>query len=98
VKRSALFTRRGPLPGDSRRPRGHFDRRRSFGLISLDIVACNRAGEFDPKRVIGTPDRAALSDIIPSNLKHKFVRDGGSAHTGDFRAPVREVAQNAGAV
>jgi hypothetical protein len=61
---------------------------RSLGLISLDIFACNKAGEFDPQCVIGTPERAAPSDIIPCNLKHKFVRDGGSADTCNLGAVV----------
>ena len=85
-----------PLPGDSRRD--YFGKRGSLGLVSLHICVCNTAREFGPKRVIRTPDHAALSDIIPSNLQHEFVGDGGSAHTRNFCATVREVAQNAGPV
>jgi hypothetical protein len=67
-------------------------RRRSFGCV----FSCNKARELDPKRVVRTPNHAALSDIIPSNLKHEFVGNGVSPHTRNFRATVREVAQNAG--
>jgi hypothetical protein len=65
-----------PLPGDNRRD--CLGKRRSFVLLPRYIFACNETRELDPKRVIGTPDHAALSDIIPSNLEHEFVGDGGS--------------------
>jgi hypothetical protein len=90
----AFFSRAGLSSPDSQCMVG----RRSFGLVSRYIFACNHVREFDPKRVIRTPDHAALSDIIPSNLEHEFVGDGGSAHTRNFCATVREVAQNARAV
>jgi hypothetical protein len=73
-----------PLPGDSRRD--CFGKRRSLRFLSLHICACNTVREFGPKRVIRAPDHAALSDIIPSNLEHEFVGDGGSAHICNFCA------------
>src|SRR5712671_6032036 len=79
-------------------PPGRFSTRRSFGLVSWHIFVCSEARELDPKRVIRAPDDAALSNIIPSNLEHELVGDGGSAHTCNFGATVREVAQNARAV
>jgi hypothetical protein len=61
------------------------------------VHAC-KEGKFGPKRVIRTPNHEALSDIIPSNLEHEFVWDGCGAHTCNFCAVVREVAQNARAI
>jgi hypothetical protein len=57
-------------------------------VARLHPFACNNAGKFDPKCVIRSPERAAISDIIPSNLKHKFVGDGGSADTRNLGAAV----------
>jgi hypothetical protein len=62
----------------------------------LVIFGCD-IGEFNPKCVIGTPHSETLSDIVPSDLKQKFVWDRVGAHTCDFSAAVREVTQNAGA-
>jgi hypothetical protein len=39
----------GPLPADITRPYGRFSTRRSFGLVWLDIFACNTAREFGSK-------------------------------------------------
>jgi hypothetical protein len=72
--------------------------RRSFGLVVRHIFAWNIVRKFGPKRIIRTPDHAALSDIIPSNLEHEFVGDGSSADTCNFCTTIREVAQNARAV
>jgi hypothetical protein len=68
--------------------------RSSLGLIYL----VSETDEFDPNCVIGTPHSVTLSDIIPSDLKQKFVWDRVGAHTCDFSAAVRKVAQNTGAI
>jgi hypothetical protein len=83
------------LSGDTTRPLLNMTQP---GLISLYIFAWKKVRKFGPKRVIRTPDHPALSDIIPSNLQHEFVGDGGSAHTCNFCATIREVAQNARAI
>ena len=43
--------------------------------------------ELYPKRVIRTPDHAALSDIIPSNLEHELARSKYGS-TNSSRRPV----------
>lgn len=81
--RLIIWRNRAPIQA----PRAALPSRYSFGLIS-DILACNKVGEFDPKRVFGTPDCVALSDIILGNLKRKFIRDGVSADTCNLGAAV----------
>jgi hypothetical protein len=78
-------------------PSWHFRKRSGFGLLYLAIFGCD-TGEFDPNCVIGTPHSVTSSDIIPSNLKQKFVWDRVGAHTCDFSATVREITQNAGTI
>jgi hypothetical protein len=60
---------------------------KGLGLFYL-VIAARNTDEFDPKCVIGAPDSAATSDVIRSDLKQKFVRNSGGAHTSDFRATI----------
>jgi hypothetical protein len=51
--------------------------------------------EFNAECVIGSPDHAALANIIASDLQHEFIRNGIGSHAGDLRAAVRKAAQDA---
>jgi hypothetical protein len=66
-------------------------------LIYFVFGRCD-TDEFNPNCVIGSPHSVTLSDIIPSDLKQKFVGDRVGAYTGDFSAAIRKVTQNAGAI
>jgi hypothetical protein len=87
-----LFGRRGTTGQAATRrrqvPSRSFEQTTRLRVARLYPFAGNKTGKFDPECVIGTPERAAISDIIQSNLKHEFVRDGGSADTCNLGAAV----------
>jgi hypothetical protein len=86
-------------------PMGH-----SFGAVSMSgpsrrryqapsvclLRGCIPVGEFNSKRIRGTPKDMALTWLeTASHSQHEFIRDCAHRHAGNHRAAVRKVAENA---